>query len=70
MALIVLTVPQAVVDKKPNIPIYDGYQVSFAAAIKQVVDIPVAAVGLLDNPDLCEYLCKPIKWIWFYKAAH
>lgn len=47
-----------VVDKKPNIPIYDGYQVPFAAAIKQVVDIPVAAVGLLDNPDLCEYLLQ------------
>lgn len=45
-------------DKKPTIPIYDGYQVPYAAAMKQAVSIPVAAVGLLDNPALCEHILQ------------
>ncbi|OTN75632.1 hypothetical protein A5886_000707 [Enterococcus sp. 8G7_MSG3316] len=45
-------------DKKPTIPIYDGYQVPFAAAMKQAVNIPIATVGLLDNPTLCEHILQ------------
>ena len=43
---------------KPNIPLYDGYQVQFASALKAASDLSVAAVGLLDNPGLCEYLVQ------------
>lgn len=45
-------------DVKPNIPLYDGYQVQFASALKAASDLSVAAVGLLDNPGLCEYLVQ------------
>lgn len=47
-----------VIDTKPNIPVYPGYQVPFATALKQVVKIPITAVGLLDDPGLCEYLLQ------------
>lgn len=43
---------------RPNIPIYAGYQAVFSAKIKEAVTIPVTAVGLLDSPDLCEYLLQ------------
>lgn len=43
-----------VVNTAPNIPVEDGYQVPFATALKQVVKIDIATVGLLDNPALCE----------------
>lgn len=45
-----------VLDLKPNIPISEGYQVSYATAMKEAVSIPVTTVGLLDNPGLCEYI--------------
>lgn len=45
-------------DVKPNIPIYGGYQATFSAQIKQAVSIPVTAVGLLHNPELGEYLLQ------------
>ncbi|MCW6681824.1 NADH:flavin oxidoreductase/NADH oxidase [Aerococcaceae bacterium NML160702] len=43
-----------VIDVLPDIPVHEGYQVPFATALKQVVDIDIATVGLLDNPTLCE----------------
>lgn len=46
------------IDTKPNIAIHGGYQVPFATTLKQVVTIPVVAVGLLDNPGLCEFLLQ------------
>ena len=45
-------------DVKPNIPIYGGYQATSSAQIKQAVSIPVTAVGLLHNPELGEYLLQ------------
>lgn len=39
-------------------PIHAGYQVPFATQIKEAVSIPVTAVGLLDNPGLCEFLLQ------------
>lgn len=45
-------------DRTPNMPIHAGYQVPFAAQIKEAVSIPVTAVGLLDNPGLCEFLLQ------------
>ena len=47
-----------VLDRTPNIPVYPGYQVPYAVALKQAVTIPVVAVGLLDNPGLCESLLQ------------
>ncbi|RXI76103.1 oxidoreductase [Levilactobacillus suantsaii] len=44
--------------KKPDFPVHDGYQTRFATALKQAVDIPVATVGLLDNPGLAEYILQ------------
>ena len=43
---------------KPNIPIYAGYQANFSAQVKQAVKIPVTAVGLIDSPELAEYLLQ------------
>lgn len=45
-------------DCKPNIPVYAGYQVPFSIEMKKAVNIPVTVVGLLDNPDLCEYILQ------------
>ena len=45
-------------DKKPNIPIRPGYQVPYTTAMKEAVSIPVSAVGLLDNPGLCEHILQ------------
>lgn len=45
-------------DRKPNIPVRPGYQVPYTSAMKEAVSIPVTAVGLLDNPGLCEYILK------------
>lgn len=44
--------------KKPDFPIHDGYQTRFATKLKHAVEIPVATVGLLDNPGLCEYILQ------------
>ncbi|MHC5248996.1 oxidoreductase [Enterococcus sp. LJL90] len=46
------------IDKKPNIPISDGYQVPYTTVMKQNVTIPVTAVGHLDNAGLCEYILQ------------
>lgn len=43
---------------QPNIPIYGGYQAGFSAQIKSAVSIPVTAVGLLNSPELGEYLLQ------------
>lgn len=43
-----------VCDVRPNIEIKAGYQVSFSQYIKSFVTIPVGAVGLLNDPELCE----------------
>ena len=45
-------------DKKPNIPVRPGYQVPYTTAMKEAVSIPVSAVGLLDNPGLCEQILQ------------
>lgn len=45
-------------DRQPDIPIYPGYQVPYATAMKEAVTIPVTAVGMLDNPGLCEHLLQ------------
>ncbi|MEO1772106.1 NADH:flavin oxidoreductase/NADH oxidase [Candidatus Enterococcus ferrettii] len=45
-------------NRRPNIPMHDGYQVPFSIAMKQAVSIPVTALGLLDNPGLCEYILQ------------
>ncbi|MFV0559626.1 MAG: NADH:flavin oxidoreductase/NADH oxidase [Enterococcus sp.] len=47
-----------VVNAKPTIPIYPGYQVPFTSAMKEAVTIPVTALGLLDDAGLCEYLLQ------------
>jgi NADPH2 dehydrogenase len=46
------------VDQKPNIPVYEGYQAPYTVEMKKAVSIPVTALGLLDNPGLCEYLLQ------------
>lgn len=45
-------------DIRPNIPIYGGYQAQLSAQIKEAVSIPVTAVGLLNAPELGEYLLQ------------
>ncbi|EHI74019.1 NADH:flavin oxidoreductase / NADH oxidase family protein [Streptococcus criceti] len=45
-------------DTRPNIPIYGGYQASYTAKMKEAVSIPVTAVGLLNSPELDEYLLQ------------
>ena len=45
-------------DKKPNISVRPGYQVPYTTAMKEAVSIPVSAVGLLDNPGLCEHILQ------------
>ncbi len=45
-------------DKKPNIPVRPDYQVPYTTAMKEAVSIPVSAVGLLDNPGLCEHILQ------------
>jgi NADPH2 dehydrogenase len=47
-----------VMDYAPDLPIHGGYQTPFATAMKQAVKIPVATVGLLDSPDLAEYILQ------------
>lgn len=47
-----------VMDYAPDLPLHGGYQTPFATAMKQVVGIPVATVGLLDSPDLAEYILQ------------
>lgn len=46
------------VDKKPTIPVYPGYQVAYSTAMKEAVSIPVTAVGKLDNAGLSEYILQ------------
>lgn len=47
------------VNTVPTIPIYQGYQTPFASAFKKAVpNMPIATVGLLDNPGLCEHLLQ------------
>lgn len=41
-----------------KIPLADGYQVPFAARIKQEVNIPVIAVGLITEPDHAESIIE------------
>ena len=41
-----------------GIPVHAGYQVAYATALKEAVNIPVAAVGLLGDPGLCEYILQ------------
>ncbi|MFV0558272.1 MAG: NADH:flavin oxidoreductase/NADH oxidase [Enterococcus sp.] len=43
---------------RPNLPIHPGYQVPFTTALKEQLTIPVAAVGLLSDPGICEYLLQ------------
>lgn len=45
-------------DVKPNIAVYPGYQVPFAAAMKEAVSIAVTTVGLLYEPGLCESILQ------------
>ncbi|HEM6116917.1 oxidoreductase [Streptococcus pluranimalium] len=45
-------------DVRPNIPIHGGYQAGFTAKMKEAVSIPVTAVGLLNSPELDEYLLQ------------
>ncbi len=47
-----------VINVKPTIPVFDGFQSGFAAKIKEKVSIDIATVGLLDNFGLCEYLLQ------------
>lgn len=47
-----------ILDRRPDFPVYSGYQVPFSVAMKEAVSIPVTAVGLLDNAGLCEYLLQ------------
>ena len=41
-------------DRRQTIPVEPGYQVPFAAAIKQAVAMPVIAVGLITDPQQAE----------------
>ncbi|MGT2929899.1 oxidoreductase [Streptococcus dentasini] len=45
-------------DIKPNIPVYGGYQAPYTSKMKTAVNIPVTAVGLLNAPELDEYLLQ------------
>lgn len=45
-------------DVRPNIPIHGGYQAPFTAKMKESLTIPVTAVGLLNSPELAEYLLQ------------
>ena len=45
-------------DKKSNIPVRPGYQVPYTTAMKEAVSSPGSAVGLLDNPGLCEHILQ------------
>lgn len=44
----------------PTVPphIYPGYQIADAVAIKQACNIPVIGVGILEDPDLANYLLE------------
>lgn len=42
----------------PNIPVGPGYQVPYANALKSAITIPVATVGLLYEPGLCEHVLQ------------
>lgn len=46
------------IDAVPNFPITQGYQVPYAMKMKEALDVPIATVGLLDNPGLCEFILK------------
>lgn len=46
------------IEKFPDFPVHDGYQTPFATKLKDAVDVPVATVGLLDNPGLAEYILQ------------
>lgn len=43
---------------RPNIPMHGGYQAPFTAKMKESLNIPVIAVGLLNSPELAEYLLQ------------
>lgn len=45
-------------DRQPNFPIHAGYQTPFATKMKEAVTIPVATVGLLSDPGMCEYIVE------------
>lgn len=44
-------------NKQPHIK-YEGWQVDYARTMKQAVDIPVAAVGMLRDSNFCEYILE------------
>lgn len=46
----------AVTPARPNIPMRPGYQVPFTILMKQAVNIPVTAVGLIDSAQLAEHI--------------
>lgn len=41
--------------------IYAGYQIPFAEAIRQSVDIPIGSVGMLDDPALADFIISSSK---------
>ena len=43
-------------DPRQKIPLYPGYQLSFAESIKRRAGIATAAVGLIHSPDLAEHI--------------
>ncbi|MGT2924516.1 oxidoreductase [Streptococcus caviae] len=45
-------------DVRPNIPVYGGYQAPYTSRMKEAVSIPATAVGLLNSPELDEYLLQ------------
>jgi NADPH2 dehydrogenase len=47
-----------VVNVRPNLAIELGYQVPYTEFVKSVVSLPVAAVGLLQDPEYCESLLE------------
>lgn len=45
-------------DVFPTIPVFSGYQVPFAVKMKEAVQIPVTAVGMLNAPEIGEYILQ------------
>ncbi|WP_418968505.1 NADH:flavin oxidoreductase/NADH oxidase [Alloscardovia omnicolens] len=45
-------------NKKPNIPVHAAFQTPYASAIKEVVTIDVATVGLITDPGLAEHILQ------------
>ncbi len=49
-----IDITTAGVDSRQKITVGKGYQVPMAAAVKEAIDIPVMAVGMLNDPHLAE----------------